>query len=185
MSKRHIGFTTHNPSVCGGYELKTPGYARMYDDLKGAIDILCRQNPNEQLVFHTTFHLGADFVWIEAIKHAVRTYKNVTWEVHLPIQPYKYVEYWKNEADRHYFNENVLHADRIHIYYDRFDMKKVDHPSVLWTATKINMVNACELLYVVLNKSISAEKDDTITTVQYAEANAVIVKIVPQERYNN
>lgn len=182
--KRHIGFTTHNASVVGGYELNTPGYTRMFQDLKNALLTICKQNPNEQIVFHTTFHLGADFVWIEAIKDVSKHYPNVTWEAHLPIALHKYVEFWKNPQDKRYFEQHIYFADKIHIYYDKQDMKQVEHPSVLWTAAKIKMVESCELLYVILDQNIPAEKDDTIVTVQYAEANGVQVKIVPRERYN-
>lgn len=111
----HIGLTGHRPNKLGGYDISTPSYQKLQNDLEQYIHYQLQSH--DTVVGHSGLALGADTVWSKAImnmreKHSDRV------KFHAEIPFMSQHSKWFKKSDIDFWHKQVDTADDSTVYGD-------------------------------------------------------------------
>lgn len=176
----HVALTGHRPNKLGGYDLNTPQYHALQNDLEQYIRHLLSKY--DHVWCHSGLALGADTLWSKAIL-AVRAQPEFAGRVFFfaEIPMMSQSSQWFKQSDLDFWQEQVDSADASRVY-----LKNQDTPLDKGTAAKAlndrntGMVSHCDILLAVWDGT----KGGTGNAVKDGiRMNKEIVRILPEKYF--
>lgn len=170
MSEVHIALTGHRPNKLGGYNLVTPAYARLQDDLEAFIHF---QLLTYNVVWgHAGLALGADTIWARALFTVQKQVpQRVKFYAEIPMMSQS--KQWFKQSDISFWNHQVENCDDSTIYDP--DFEKLTETERKYSAGKvlnkrnIGMVDHSDILLALLWADDRGLKSGTHNAVKYAQ----------------
>ena len=172
-SCHHIAITGHRPTKLGGYNLDTPGYYKLQQDLEQYIRFMLSQH--DRLTCHSGLALGADTIWSKAVLNMRETYPTrVYYHAEVPMMTQS--ERWPFAADRLFWKRCVDSADFVTIYGE---VSSTMSAGKLLNNRNIGMVDHCDTLLAVFDGSPSGTKN----AIDYAKRKSKEIVMIEPTKY--
>lgn len=167
----HISLTGHRPGDLGGYNLATPAYRRLQDDLEQYIRY---QLENHTIVWgHSGLALGADTIWSMAILEMKKQFpERVKFYAEIPMMS-QYSQWFKT-SDIDFWHKQVAMADEKTVYAPKFEeepetQRKASSGKILMNRN-IGMVDHADVLLAVAKpEKIKNGKSGTGHAINYGK----------------
>lgn len=168
MSEFHIALTGHRPNKLGGYNLNTPYYFNMHNEL---LEVIVNLIPLYDVVWvHSGMALGADTVWACAARTAMKQFPGRV-KLHAEIPVMTQPDAWFKQEDKDRWRDLVDLADEKTVYAQTYSPKAMQDRN-------IGMINHADNLLAIWDGTSGG----TGNAVAYAKSvNKWITYYVPAE----
>jgi len=173
MTEIHIALTGHRPNKLAGYDITTPPYKRLQQDLEQYIRYQLRFH--DTVWGHSGLALGADTIWSKAILAMREQFPGrVMFYAEIPM--YSQADRWFKTADIDFWKEQIQTADSstLYSYQDTYTDQEA---AEAMNDRNIGMIDQCDILLALWDGSSGG----TGRSVRYAKSiDKPIQKIDPR-----
>lgn len=181
MTIIHIALTGHRPAKIGGYNMATPAYKHMQDDLEAYIRFNLQQY--DTVWCHSGLALGADTVWSKAILAMKQEYPGRVL-FHAEIPTFSQKDAWFKKSDIDFWNLQVQRADDKSIYDSEFETydaaKRKRLIGKILNDRNIGMINHADVLLAVY---VTGSTGGTKNAVDYAIKTNKHIQYIDTKKY--